>query len=762
MADYGFKDKFEKMSPFRQDIVRLVAAGHTNEQIAGQLHAEVRTVRSTISAIGDIILEKLVTGPARRPLLGRLYNEYLEDLDEQLRGDFVIKDGFSGPVWNLLFVYGSLIDQDSLRRSLADPKRRIECIPAFLDNHNIRWGVPSWRPLVDPEGASVNDLYLEWLVVDRTAGKSKTVPGAVINVTDADLQCIRWRERSYAEVDVTEDIRLPEGLSLPENCRVLTFRSPGHDHPAVPVGYRTAVRKGYHDMAAAALAQVHDPGVTLPRPSVPVEDVFAADALSAAAWKGLGSQDIVKWDLKLQEVLRDADCTRLVGGAVGLIPYVLRPLVVTQGVWKQANLVSETAVRLCGKALAVLLDDRQLQRAAGYDDRDVRMAQASLANNFSGRDRRHPHLPEICRADLVLTDRGDLYVLELNCDSPAGGFNLDVLVPAQLEKCRAMGMGYLPEGWPSRVCESALRTLERHWDGYLEATGADRRPMSTAAILDLDVRDRPTSSEFREFQRRFQGAEIEAEILEPDEIAYRDGKLVRREDGIQIDLVYKRLLFDQIVEERNSPIPTERSAGIGALEQAYSDNAVCMAPTMLSRMVGNKILFAIIKHPSFEERLSDLGLELTDDERRVRDNNIPETHIWASGPLPSEPGFHQGVLEDTAPWVIKAVNSYSAQKVHFGSNSNSSNIRLPRSVFLENYNRDYIVQRVVPHGTMEVPVVMGSDVAWQVKPFTLGCYVFRSEQGAQAVGMEAKVTSEPPVALNLPGGGRTAVFPTTH
>ncbi len=758
MTDYGFREKLEKMSPLRRDVVRLVAEGHTNEQIAGLLHAEIRTVRSTISAIGDIVFEKLVTGPARRPLLGQLYNEYLE---EQIRGDFVIKDSFSGPVWNLLFAYGSLMDQASLRRSLADPQRRIECIPAFLDNHSIRWGVPSWRPLVDAGGASVNKLYLEWLVVDHAPGKSETVPGAIINVTDADLQRLGWRERSYAEVDVTGDIRLPEGLSLPENCRVLTFRSPGHDHPAVPEGYRTAVRKGYHDMASNALARVHGPGVTLPRPSA-IEDVFAADARSAADWKGLGVQDIVMWDLKLQEVLRDADCTRLVGGAVGLIPYVIRPLVVTRGVWQQAYLVSETTVRLCGKALAVLLDDRQLQRAAGYDDNDVRMAQAGLANNFSGRDRRHPHLPEICRVDLVLTDRGDIYALEVNSDSPAGAFNLDVLVPIQLEQCRAMGMGYLPPEWPSRVCESALRTLERHWDGYLAATGAEPRPLGTAAILDVDVRDRPTSSEFREFQRRFQEAGIEAGILEPDEIAYRDGKLVRREDGVQIDLVYKRLLFDQIVEERNSPVPTERRAGIGALEQAYSDNAVCMAPTMLSRMVGNKILFAIIKHPSFEERLRDLGLELTDDERRVRDNNIPETHIWASGPLTSEPGFHQAVLEDTAPWVIKAVNSYSAQKVHFGSNSNSSNIRLPRSVFLENFNQDYIVQRVVPHGTMEVPVVVGSDVAWQVKPFTLGCYVFRGDHGARAVGMEAKVTSEPPVALNLPGGGRAAVFPTAR
>ena len=755
MTNYGFAKIYEEqLSTRHKQIVQLIAEDCTNEQIAARMKIKVNTVRTYINDIGSRVFGVDLKGAERRPTLRRLFNEH----QDQHRRTVDVVEEFTGVIWNLLFVYGSLLDPDSLRRSLADPQWGIECIRAFLENHTIRWGVPSWRPLVDSAGASVDKLYLEWLVVDHTPGQPGSVPGAIINVTDADLQRLRWRERSYAEADVTADIRLAGGKPLHQDLRVVTFRSPGHPHPPVPAGCRTAVRKGYHDMAASALAQVHGPRVTLPRPAA-VEDVFAADAFSVAAWKRQDPQDIVKWDLQLQEVLRTADCTRMVDGAVGLIPSVLRPQVIARGVWKQANLVSETAVRLCGKALAVLLDDRQLQRAAGYDDNDVRMAQTSLANNFSGRDPQRPNLPEICRVDLTLTDRGDLHVLEVNSDSPAGSFNLDVLVPAQLEQCRAMGMGYLPEEWPSRVCESALRTLERHWDGYLAAAGAEPRPLRTAAILDVDVRDRPTSSEFREFQRRFQEAEIEAEILEPDEIAYRDGKLVRRRDGVQIDLVYKRLLFDEIVRERNSPARTERSAGIGALEQAYSDNAVCMAPTMLSRMVGNKLLFAIIKHPSFEERLRHLGLELTDTERRVRDNNIPETHIWAAGPLPSELGFHQRVLDDTKPWIIKAVNSYSAQKVHFGSNSNSSEIRLPRSVFLENYNQDYIVQRVVPHGTMEVPVVVGRDVAWQFKPFTLGCYVFR---GAQAVGMEAKVTSEPPVALNLPGGGRTAVFPTAH
>ena len=114
-------------------------------------------------------------------------------------------------------------------------------------------------------------------------------------------------------------------------------------------------------------------------------------------------------------------------------------------------------------------------------------------------------------------------------------------------------------------------------------------------------------------------------------------------------------------------------------------------------------------------------------------------------------------MEDAKSWVLKAVNSFGSNDVHFGSR-----LERPRSVFFDKYNREYIAQREQPHGVMEVPLTAGRHVSWEYKPFTLGCYIFGSSGGPQAMALEAKVTSAPPVALNLPGGGRTAVFPTAR
>ena len=753
MTDYGFGRKYEDWTERWQRIVQMVAEDYSDDQMAQDLYVTANTVRTYITQIGDAVFGDSITGPRRRTMLRRLFTEYQAQLHEAV----ALVEEFTDVVWNVLFAYGSLLDSGSLRRSLADPQRNIECIPAFLENHSISWGLPSWRPLVDREGDSVDDLYLEWLMVDHSPGSPGSVPGALINVTDADLQRLRWRERSYTEVEVTTDVRLATGKSLPPGQRVVTFRRPGEGHPPVPAGYRTAVRQGYYDMVTQALNKIHRPEITLQEPAR-LEDVSYADAFSTIPWKRLPPEDVTAWEQSLRKTLQEADCTRMItDDQVDLIPYALRPLVITRHIWQQVNLVSETAVSLCSKALAVLLDDRELQRAAGYNDNDTRLARASLANNFSGRDPHTPNLPEICRVDLTLTDRGNLHVLELNTDSPAGTYNLDVLIPAQLEQCRSMGMNHVPKDWPARACAALIHALERHWEGYLEAVADPDRPLRTVAILDVDVRNRPTSSEFMEYQRRFEEAGIEATILEPDELAYRDGKLVRLRDGVRIDLIYKRLLFDDIMRERNYPSATARGAGIGALEQAYSDNAVCMAPTMRSRMVGNKFLFALVRHPSFERRLRELGLELTVDEERVRQHNIPETHVWAAGALESQPGLHQGILDDTKSWVLKAVNSFGSNDVHFGSS-----LERPRSVFLDKYNREYIVQREQPHGVMEVPVTAGRRVSWEFKPFTLGCYVFRGRDRPRAMALEAKVAAEPPVALNVFGGGRTAVFPTAR
>ena len=166
----SFGQKYEAMPADHKKIIQLIAQDYTNQEITDELGIPVGTVKTTINRICDNIFGELVKGLRRRRELRRLYIEYLEN---QLTRDPAVVCGFPGRVQNCLAVYGSLADPDSLKRTLVDHLGQVQYIPAYLDNHTVYWGLPSYRPLVDGSGASVKDLYLEWLVVSHTPKKNR-------------------------------------------------------------------------------------------------------------------------------------------------------------------------------------------------------------------------------------------------------------------------------------------------------------------------------------------------------------------------------------------------------------------------------------------------------------------------------------------------------------------------------------------------------------------------------------------------------------
>ena len=92
----------------------------------------------------------------------------------------------------------------------------------------------------------------------------------------------------------------------------------------------------------------------------------------------------------------------------------------------------------------------------------------------------------------------------------------------------------------------------------------------------------------------------------------------------------------------------------------------------------------------------------------------------------------------------------------------------PKSVCLDKYNLEYIVQQEQPHGVMGVPVTAGRRTCWKFRPFTLGCYVFRGEDGPRAMGLGSQggrgASRGTQCARRRPHGGlpRRTLFRTAH
>ena len=79
----------------------------------------------------------------------------------------------------------------------------------------------------------------------------------------------------------------------------------------------------------------------------------------------------------------------------------------------------------------------------------------------------------------------------------------------------------------------------------------------------MDLKDRPTQSEFELFKEFFEGEGYPAKICTPEELEFEKGRL--RAGDFQIDIVYKRLLVNEYL-----PVMAEYPALLDAYVPALS------------------------------------------------------------------------------------------------------------------------------------------------------------------------------------------------
>ena len=182
------------------------------------------------------------------------------------------------------------------------------------------------------------------------------------------------------------------------------------------------------------------------------------------------------------------------------------------------------------------------------------------------------------------------------------------------------------------------------------------------AIVDRDIDKAAAYTEFEHFRKLFlekiygiTEAHValekadEVRILDIEDLRYReDHRELTDGSGRPIDAVYKRILWQEAI-----------SIGMGGLYdplcRAYLDDASFVMNSFRPRLTGSKLNMAIAKAPSFEARYNDIGIEFTDDERRVLRHNMPDTVVWGpesiDDPDPQKVKFH--IMNDVTGWVLK-------------------------------------------------------------------------------------------------------------
>ena len=250
------------------------------------------------------------------------------------------------------------------------------------------------------------------------------------------------------------------------------------------------------------------------------------------------------------------------------------------------------------------------------------------------------------RFDTFFASDDELLFTELNSETPAGAGYSDALaelfygLPVFQEFQRRFRVFPIPA--KPGVLHALLSTFKQ-WQG--NCSDAPR-------IAILDWREVPTFSEFVLFYDYFKAMGIEARIVDPREVEYRDGKLMAGD--YHITLIYKRVLISELIERGGIDHPVVR---------AVRDHAVCMVNTFRCKILFKKASLAVMS----DERNAGLFTPL---QLAAIAKHIPWTRVMENrttrGP--------DGAEIDLVPWasrnkdrlVLKPNDDYGGKGIVLG------------------------------------------------------------------------------------------------
>jgi uncharacterized circularly permuted ATP-grasp superfamily protein len=207
------------------------------------------------------------------------------------------------------------------------------------------------------------------------------------------------------------------------------------------------------------------------------------------------------------------------------------------------------------------------------------------------------------RFDAFFAADDQLYFTEFNTETPAGAGYSDSLgrlfygLPVFQEFERNHQV------WPVLGRPGVLHAL---MDSYKQWRGHTSEPPRVAI---LDWREVPTFAEFVLFYDYFKGMGVEARIVDPRDVEYRDGKL--RAGEFHITLIYKRVFTDELIG---------RGGMDHAVVRAVRDRAVCMVNSFRGKVLGKKASIAVLS----DERNTGL---FTVEQQRAIAAHIPWTRV---------------------------------------------------------------------------------------------------------------------------------------
>jgi hypothetical protein len=304
------------------------------------------------------------------------------------------------------------------------------------------------------------------------------------------------------------------------------------------------------------------------------------------------------------------------------------------------------------------------------------------------------------RLDSFVTPGSYQYV-ELNAESPAGIAYNEVLVDIFLE---LPVMKKFQDKFTLRRFNARARLLETLVDCYHEAGGLAEHP--TIAIVDYE--DVPTRTEHHLFRDYFAESGYPALVCDPRDLTFDGGAL--RFEGRAIDVVYKRLLVNELIEKK---------AQLGALLEAARQRAVTIVNPFRCKPIHKKAIFAVLTD-------DDMQALFTDEERAAVAAHVPWTRRVTEGKATragEEIDLPQFILGHRDRLVMKPNDEYGGKGVFIGWETSDT---AWREALADALKGSYVVQEKVEVGRQSFPE-LAPDLRFRDFIVDLDPFLFQGE-----------------------------------
>ncbi|MFW6287903.1 MAG: glutathionylspermidine synthase family protein [bacterium] len=299
------------------------------------------------------------------------------------------------------------------------------------------------------------------------------------------------------------------------------------------------------------------------------------------------------------------------------------------------------------------------------------------------------------RFDIFYNKNGQHMFCELNADGSSAMNEVRVIQKVMLESLalKAISSNYVLKGF-----ELFHSWIDSILDNYCEFNdGIDDKP--NIAIVDFDGEG--TVYEFKEFQKRFKERGYQTIICDPRELNYTDGRLYYND--LEIKLIYRRATTIRLVEE---------SEDISDFINAYRDGAVCVVGGLVSQIIHNKVLFAVLHD-------GDKVSFLTEKEREFIKKHIPFTRVFD----PEDEEAVKDISFNKDKWILKPLDKYAGKGVYAGRDFKSSEWA---DILKEINDKDYIYQEYVNVPTRKM-VFVDDDLKFEKAGFLIGLFSYNNK-----------------------------------